>query len=118
MVPFYSTIAKFVNREGNILQPWIQYLQQFTIAPPAFLDITIGASPFEYEAKEPGNVYIAGGTVSDISLIRGGESIVIQTSTASPRYIPVSVADIISVTYSIIPTSMKFVPNYGQNTTS
>ena len=117
MVPFYSTIQTFVNKSGIILQPWIAYLQQFTIAPPPFADITVGASPFEYEAKEPGNVFISGGTVSGITLTRGTDTITVAPNTTNPRMIPVAVNDIISVTWSVLPT-MKFISSYGSNTTS
>lgn len=117
MVPFYSTVQRFVNQAGTIVQPWIAYLQQFTIAPPAFLDITVSGSPFAYEAKEPGNLFISGGTVSNISLTRGADTIIVAPSTANPRMIPVAVNDTVTVTYTVIPT-IKFIPSYGSNTTS
>lgn len=117
MVPFYSTIARFVDNAGLILQPWIQYLQQFTIAPPAFMSISVGISPFAYEAKEPGNLFISGGTVTSITLTRGSDTIIVAPNTANPRMIPVAVADIVKVTYSVLPT-IKFIPSYGSNTTS
>lgn len=117
MVPFYSTITRFVDATGKVLQPWISYLQQFTIAPPPFLDITVDGSPFEYEAKEPGFLFISGGTVTDISLTRGADTIIVAPDTANPRLIPVGIMDIVTVTYAIIPI-IKFIPSYGQNTTS
>ena len=115
MVPFYSTIAQFVNKLGIIQQPWIQYLQQFTIAPPSFLNVTVSASPFAYEAKEPGTLFVGGGTVSSITLTRGGTAITVATSTT--RLIPVGINDIVTVTYSVLPT-IKFIASYGSNTTS
>lgn len=117
MVPFYSTIAKFVDKAGNILQPWIAYLQQFTIAPPPFAAVIVGSSPFAYEAKEPGNLFISGGTVSSITLTRGPDTITVAPSTVNPRLIPVAVNDTVIVTYSVLPT-IKFIASYGQNTTS
>lgn len=118
MVPFYSSLAPFVNKAtGLILQPWIQYLQQFTIAPPAFMPIVVTASPFSYEAKEPGNIFISGGTVTSITLSRGQDTIIVAPNTVNPRLIPVAINDIITVTYSVLPT-MKFIPSYGSNTTS
>lgn len=117
MVPFYSTIQRFIDNSGRIIQPWIAYLQQFTIAPPDFISITVGASPFSYVAKEPGNVYASGGTVSDISLKRGVNTISVAANTTNPRMIPVGINDTVIVTYTVLPT-IKFVPSYGQNTTS
>jgi len=110
MLPFPSVIQDFVDTYKKIKEPWVQYLQQFTIAPPAFMDITVGLSPFEYQAKEPGNLYIAGGTVSGITLTRGTDTI-----TVTGNLIPVAVNDIVEVIYSVVPT-IKFIPSYGVNT--
>ena len=110
MQVFPSIIQDFIDAAKRIKEPWVQYLQQFTIAPPAFMDITVGTSPFEYLAREPGNVYISGGTVSLITLTRGPDTI-----TVTGSLIPVAVADIVTVTWSVLPT-MKFIPSYGVNT--
>lgn len=115
MQPFPSVLQDFVSGAKKILEPWVQYLQQFTIAPPAFMDISVGSSPFEYQAKEPGNIFISGGTSSGITLTRGVDTIIVAPSTANPRMIPVAVDDIVEVTYSVLPT-MKFIPAYGVNT--
>jgi len=115
MQPFPSVIQDFIDGLKKIKEPWVQYLQQFTIAPPAFMDITVGTSPFQYTSEEPGNLYISGGTSSGITLTRGSDTITIFTSTAAPRLIPVAVADVVTVTYSVLPT-MKFIPSYGVNT--
>lgn len=107
-----SVLSQFVNKAGLVITPWIQYLQQFTIAPPAFMDITVGVSPFEYEAKEPGNIFISGGTVSLIQLTRGTDTI-----TVTGDLIPVAINDTVTIIWTVLPT-MKFIPSYGQNTTS
>jgi hypothetical protein len=115
MQPFPSVIQDFIDAAKKIKEPWVQYLQQFTIAPPAFIDITVGASPFEYQDKEPGNIFISGGTVSGITLTRGVDTITVAPDTSTPRIIPVAVNDIIEVTYTVLPT-MKFIPLYGVDT--
>ncbi len=115
MQPLPSVLHDFVNQIRKLRSPWIEYLQQFTIAPPALVDVTVGASPFEYEAEEPGNLYIAGGNVSAITLTRGSDTIAL--STVRPLFVPVGIKDIVDITYSVLPT-IKFIPSYGQNTTS
>lgn len=115
MQPFPNVTQFFVNRLGTILQPWMGYLQQFTIPPPPFMPIDVGASPFEYEAKEPGNLAISDGTVTLISITRGSDTITLGAGT--DRFIPVAINDIVTITYSVLPT-IKFVPSYGQNTTN
>lgn len=109
---FPSVTQAFVNRLGTILQPWMGYLQQFTTPPPAFMDITVGVSPFEYEAKEPGNIFLGGGTINTITLTRGDDTI-----TVTGSLIPVAINDIVTVDYAVLPT-MKFIASYGQATTS
>lgn len=113
MVPFYSTIARFVDTGGKILSPFLEYLQQFTIAPPPFLPVAVGISPFAYEAKEPGHISVTNGTVSAISLTRGTDTIIVGTVTG--LLVPVAINDIVTITYTVLPI-IKFIPSYGQNT--
>ncbi len=111
MQPLPNTLANFVDKAGKVIKPWIQYLQQFTQAPPAIMTITVSASPFSYTAKEPGYVSVAGGVVSAIALTRN--TVVIDMTGV--KLIPVSINDIVTVTYTGLPT-MKFIPIYGANT--
>lgn len=119
MVTFGTTLQPFVDKTFLILQPWIAYLQQFTIAPPPFQDIIPNTSNFSYTSAEPGTIFLSGGTVIDITLTRGTDNIIVAPDTTRPLLIPVAVADEISffVVSSDYPT-MKFIPAYGQNTTS
>jgi len=111
MIPLPNLIAPFVGKGGRLLAPFIQYLQQFTQAPPNIADIIVGASPFNYVAQEPGNVSITGGTIGSISLSRG----LLFIDVTGQKLIPVAIKDVISVSYTVLPT-MKFLANYGQNT--
>lgn len=113
MIPIPNLISPFVSKVGRLLSPWNQYLQQFTQAPPNIADVIVSASPFSYQAKEPGNVSITGGTVSAITLIRG----LISIDVTGTKLIPVAINDTIRVVYSVLPT-VKFLANYGQNTGS
>lgn len=97
---------------GIIIPPWNSYLQQFTQAPPPFVALTVGTSPFSYTAKEPGYVAIPSGTISAIILSRGTGTI----DLTGEKIIPVSINDIVTVTYSVLPV-IKFIPIYGANTT-
>lgn len=106
-----NQIARLVSQAGTILAPWVQYLQQFTQAPPNIADVTVTASPFSYTSKEPGNVSVTGGTISLIHLTRG----LITIDVTGQKLIPVAIQDTITVTYSVLPT-IKFLASYGQNT--
>lgn len=68
--------------------------------------ITIGASPFAYTAPANGTVVFNAGTVSAITLTRGS-----NPAVAYPiGVVPVAAGDVVTVTYSVAPTSMDFVP--------
>lgn len=114
MLVLPNKMAPFVDALKRILAPWDSYLQQFTQAPPNYQPLTVGASPFAYTAKEPGNLAITGGTVTGLALIRGEASIILGAGTN--KIIPMSINDIVNVVYSVLPT-IQFVPSYGQNTT-
>jgi hypothetical protein len=68
----------------------------------------VGTSPFSYTAKEPGYVIITAGTISAIHLIRGN----VDITLTGQKIIPVSINDIVAITYSVKPT-VQFVPIYG-----
>lgn len=86
----------------------IQYLQQFTQAPPKFVAIVVGISPFSYIAVEPGNIFVNGGTVSAVHLFRGSDDL----DFTGQKLVPVSINDIVKVTYTVLPT-ITFLPIYG-----
>lgn len=111
MIPLPNLIAAFVDRAGKIQSPWNYYLQQFTQAPPNILEVIPDGSPFEYTAVEPGTVAITDGTVSVVTLTRG----VITIDITGQILIPVSIADTVEITYSVLPT-VQFIPSYGQRT--
>lgn len=103
-----NTLSRFVDSSLRIVTPWIQYLQQFTQAPPPFVDITVDVSPFSYTAAEPGFIILSGGTVSTIHLVRGTDDI----DLTGQKIIPVSIGDTVVTTYSVLPT-IQFIPIYG-----
>lgn len=113
MIPLPNQVSPFVSKLGKIITPWVQYLQQFTQAPPKIMAVTVTASPFRYIAQEPGYVHVNGGVVTSIVLTRGIAALIFSGTKA----VPVAINDIVTVTYTGLPT-INFVPSYGQNTTS
>lgn len=92
----------------HLLEPWVQFFQQFVQNAPTVVNATVGTSPFSYTPNQNGTVIVSGGTVSLIQLIRGAISITIATSTTDPSVIPVSIGDTVKVTYTVLPT-MQFL---------
>lgn len=69
--------------------------------------VALGASPASYTAPVAGALYLAGGTVTSIALVRGGVSTVLGILSGSVRLVQ---GDTATVTYAVIPTSANFVP--------
>lgn len=111
MLPLPNLLQPFVGGMGRLKAPWNFYLQQFTQAPPNIASIIVGISPFSYTAVEPGNIAITGGTISAITITRGTVTI----NVTGQKIIPVAINDIVTVTYSVLPT-IQFLPSYGQRT--
>lgn len=103
-LPVPNLLSPLVNAAGKLIPPWNSWFQQFSQAAPAVAAITVGGSPFSYTANSNGNLIVSGGTVSLITLTRGTDTIIIATSTATPRIVPISIGDTITVTYSVLPT--------------
>lgn len=111
MIPLPNQIQRLTTPSGTIAAPWTQYLQQFTQAPPNFLELFPDVSPFSYKAVEPGLIGIEGGSVSDVTLTRG----IIQINVTGTILVPVSIADTVEITFTDTPT-VFFIPSYGQRT--
>ena len=85
--------------QDDLLQDPIPYAQQY-------VDITVGASPFTYQALSAGSVLLAGGTVSAVVLTR---NVGFFTAPMTSGFFPVCRFDQITVTYSVLP-EMTFLP--------
>ena len=68
--------------------------------------LTVGASPYAYTAASRGSVAVSGGTVSALTITRGG--VVVPTGEVAGM-VPVMNGDIVTVTYTAAPT-MNFIP--------
>lgn len=70
--------------------------------------VALAASPAPYQAPARGYLALVAGTVSAITLTRNG---VVSTLSPAAVVIPMSAGDIVTVTYSVIPTTVNFIPN-------
>lgn len=103
-----NLLARFVGPNGLIQKPWNNFFSQFSSPPSKAITIDVGASPFEYQAGEPGTIVIINGTVSNVSLIRGTDTIDYGTA----KNLILMIKDTAAITYSVLPT-VKFLPFYG-----
>lgn len=61
--------------------------------------VTVGASPFDYEASRDGFVSIVGGVVSAVAYVRQG----VSTSLGVVAVVPVKKGDTVRITYTVAP---------------
>lgn len=99
--------SPIADKNGQVADPWTAFFSQFGTPPTTHVLIVLTGSPFFYTAKEPGNIFVTGGTVSLIKLFRGSHFITLTGQTI----IPVEMKDGISITYSSPPT-VQFLPRY------
>lgn len=87
-----------------LVHPWLQFFQQFVQKAAAAVPIVLTGSPFSYTPNQNGSVYVNGGTVSNISLIRGDDIL----DVTGQKIIPTGIGDTIQITYTVAPT-VKFL---------
>lgn len=87
-----------------LIAPWNSFFQQFVQPAPAVSVITLTSSPFTFTPNVNGNLIISGGVVSNISLMRGTDTI----DLTGQKIIPTAINDSVSITYSN-PPSVKFL---------
>ena len=101
-------LAAINTESGKWSDIWYRFLVRLAqlSAEQPFEPISLGASPFTYTARTIGHIFITGGTVSARSLVRSGASLAVPSDT----FIPVAANDMVTVTYSVLPT-MTFIPS-------
>ena len=95
---------------ANMSASWRRWLHDIEVGTPPSneVTITVGASPFTYQALARGSVIISGGTVSTVTYSRTSGVAHLTGQTAG--MFPVSLGDTLVVTYGSAPT-MVFSPS-------
>lgn len=97
-------IAKPLKPDGTFTQETLRYLSGLLAAPSDEIAITLGPTPATFQATAKGSVLVYGGTVSAISLTRNG----VYNLGVVSGYFPLSIGDILTITYSAAPTCYWF----------
>ena len=105
-LPVVNLSSPLVGPGGLVKDPWTAFFRQFTQAPSGAMSLILGASPFGYRAKEPGQISVAGG-VSGLTLIRGTVSI----DVTGLKLVPVQINDTLIISYGGA-TTATFLPNF------
>ena len=107
MITVPSRNQKVSDDQGMVSLAWWQFFNLLAPTKPAIESaITVGASPYSYTAQSNGHVVVTGGTVSAISLTR----VSAHATGLTAGLIPVGNKDVVTVTYSVLPT-MTFIPS-------
>jgi hypothetical protein len=102
--PTYDTP---LTQKGQTHTAWYRFFQGvYKGTPPASEStVTLGASPYAYQAAAKGFLIIRGGTVSAAQFARSVTTLTGQTQ----GIFPLSQGDTLTITYSVLPT-VTWVP--------
>lgn len=92
---------------GRMNPAWYGFFYDLTSQATPLDGVTPGASPYTYTAIHPGAMLIIGGTVSEVDLIRGRDTV---NTGLTAGFFPMSQNDQLVITYSAAPT-LWYVPN-------
>lgn len=103
--PFPGAFQPVVGPGGLFTSPWVLWLAQFAQQPGPITAAVVGASPWRFTASTTGNLVLSGGTISAVTLSRGGTT----AAFGVQRTVPMANNDVATVTYSGVLTA-SFVP--------
>lgn len=103
--------SPLVSERAMAAKDWFLFFTNLYTAVTAGLPqpvetLTLGVSPFDYTAVIRGQLNIAGGTVSAVSLSRDGTTFYSAGLTAG--FVQMDAGDIARVTYTVAPTLTYF----------
>lgn len=93
----------------NTTSPWYRYFQAHDLGQPPGSEtvVTVGSSPFVYQAPRQGMVIVTGGTVSAVNYSRSGT---FYTTGQTAGSFPVSMGDQLKIVFSVKP-QVVFAPS-------
>lgn len=113
---FPQISAPFVDvNTGQIHQTWLQLLISLFQRtgsnsgglPAPIATLTVSGSPFVYTASVAGHIWIAQGTYADVTITRAG--ITISSGKVTRGIFPMSVNDVLRVTYTTLTPTIYFI---------
>lgn len=111
-----SLAAPYVDENGVPTPTLWKFLSALVADPSPIIDVVAGVSPFVFTASIAGHVLMTGGTVSAVTLTRARIGPIALPATSG--FFPMSKKDILTITYSVAPTMLKFIPWGGDTAVS
>jgi hypothetical protein len=105
-VSLYSlpTYEQSLTAKGQTSQSWYRFFSGvYQGTPPANESkVTLGASPYAYQAPAKGFVILSGGSVSAVQFTRSVTTLTGQTS----GIFPLNQGDVLTITYASLPVAV------------
>lgn len=101
-----SSQQPIADGRGFVTTTWQRFFNALVSAAAPIQTVTVTASPFTYRAGSAGNVTVAGGTVSAITITRNNTT---AATGITAGIVPVANGDLVTVTYSSAPL-VQFIP--------
>ena len=98
-----------VSEDQSVESIWSQFFTALVSSAAPIDTVVLPVSPALFVATFPGNLLIANGTVSALSLTRARVTVPLPMTSG---FIPLAQGDELTVTYSILPDAY-FIPNMG-----
>jgi hypothetical protein len=99
-----APIAK--PNSGAVEQAWWRFFNAVAGTPSTESAVVVGASPTAFKATQRGQLLVTGGTVSSITVTRKNT----YTPGGTSGYFPMSPGDVVTITYTGLPT-VTFFPS-------
>jgi hypothetical protein len=94
-----------LQEDGTMARDWWRFFLALVSKPPIESTVVLGASPTTYTASVNGTLLVAG-TVSAMTLASRGSTA--TYTLPATGYIPLSIGDVVTLTYTGSPTVMFF----------
>ncbi len=97
------TLGSLIQRVNELFRAFaltVNELVDRADTPLSVSAVTVGASPYDYEAPRDGFVSIVGGTLTSVSYVRQG----VPTSLGVVPVVPVKKGDTVRIAYTLAPT--------------
>lgn len=101
---------------GILQQAWYQFLVNLWnrtgggggLSPTPIIPVIPTAAPFTYTATTTGNMWVDQGTYADVSIIRGG--VTLLSGKITRGIFPLSLGDDFTINYTTLTPTLHFIP--------
>lgn len=99
-----------LNTKGQTTKAWYTFFAGVFTGQPgsSVASVTVGTTPFIYQAERAGTLFLSGGTTSTVTISRDGKTFY-PTGVLAGSF-PLRQGDQLSISYSVGPPTVTWVP--------